>query len=599
MAHELAYSRGVVLVDYGREVEEEIARLQERIEGMDHIPSKYAPRWLALKLLEEDPVVSERVGAMPGGPGLIAEAEKSVRHLRSIYGDDVDTIIADRRYGFISGLVKETVKRSSAQRMTASDQIDKVVTNRVLGIPIFLVAMWIVFQVTANASGPYNDWVGGVIGGPITNWVLAILGVLGLGGTWVESLLVDGVIAGVGGVLVFVPLLMILYVFLAILEDSGYMARAAFVMDRLMHAVGLHGKSFLPMIVGFGCTVPAIYATRTLENEDDRILTSLIVPFMSCGARLPVYVVLGAAFFGAAAGRVIFWLYVLGIVMAILSGILLRKVLFSGKQQSPFVMELPPYRMPTLKGVLIHMWERTSAFVYKAATIIMVTSIIIWFLMSMPWGVEHPRDSYFGKISAAVSPVFAPAGFGTWEASGSLITGFVAKEVVVGTMSQIYAGSEAEEAVSGEPLEAAAGEEVGLEEAVIGEPAEAVALDEEEATPSFVQDVAGIVTSFVDATVDFAKSVVSIIPGIDLMGEEEPEEEDTALTNGLQNTFTPLSAMSFMVFVLLYTPCMVAVAAQRAEFGTKWMAFGAVYLLAVAWIVSVIVYQGGRLLGYV
>ena len=583
MAHELAYSRGVVLVDYGREVEEEIARLQERIEGMDHVPSKYAPRWLALKLLEEDPVVCETVGAMPGGPGLIAEAEKSVRHLRSIYGDDVDTIIADRRYGFISGLVKETVKRSSEQRMTASDQIDKIVTNRVLGIPIFLIAMWIVFQVTANASGPYIDWVDGVIGGPLTNWVLAILGVLGLGGSWVESLLVDGVIAGVGGVLVFVPLLMILYIFLAILEDSGYMARAAFVMDRLMHAVGLHGKSFLPMIVGFGCTVPAIYATRTLENEDDRILTSLIVPFMSCGARLPVYAVLGAAFFGLSAGRVIFWLYVLGIVMAILSGILFRKVLFAGKPQSPFVMELPPYRMPTLKGVLIHMWERTSAFVYKAATIIMATSIVIWFLMSMPWGIENPRDSYFGKISAAVSPVFAPAGFGTWEASGSLITGFVAKEVVVGTMAQIYAGGQPEEAVTEEPFEAAVGEEA----------------EQEEATPSFVQDVGDIVTSFVGATIDFGKSIVSIVPGIDVMGEEEPEEEDTALTDGLQRTFTPLSALSFMVFVLLYTPCMVTVAAQRAEFGTKWMAFSAVYLFAVAWVVSVIVYQGGRLLGYV
>ena len=586
MAHELAYSKGFVLVDYGREVEEEIVRLQERIEQMDHLPSKYAPRWLALKLLEEDPVVRNTVSAIAGGPGLLAEAEKSVRHLRSIYGDDVDTIIADRRYGFISGLVKETVKRSSEQRMTASDQIDKIVTNRILGIPIFLVAMWIVFQVTANASGPYIDWVDGVIGGPLTNWVLAILGVLGLGGTWVESLLIDGVIAGVGGVLVFVPLLMILYIFLAILEDSGYMARAAFVMDRLMHAVGLHGKSFLPMIVGFGCTVPAIYATRTLENEDDRVLTGLIVPFMSCGARLPVYAVLGAAFFGAAAGQVIFWLYILGIVMAILTGIVLRRVLFANKPQSPFVMELPPYRMPTLKGVLIHMWERTSAFVYKAATIIMVTSVIIWFLMSMPWGVEHPRDSYFGKVSAAIAPVFAPAGFGTWEASGSLITGFVAKEVVVGTMSQIYAGSE--------PAEAEA-----VTESESPKASAAVEAEEAEATPTFFEDVGEIITSFFNATVDFVKSVVSIIPGINLMGEEEPEEEDTVLTSGLQGTFTPLSALSFMVFVLLYTPCMVAVAAQRAEFGTKWMLFGAGYLLVVAWIVSVIVYQGGRLLGYV
>lgn len=586
MTHELAYSKGVLLVDYGREVEEEIAKLQDSIEEMPDVLKGYSARWLALKLLEEDPDIQAKLESVPGGRALITKAASSIDHLRRVYGDDVDTLIADRRYGFISGLVKETVRRTGDQRITASDQVDKIVTHRLLGIPIFLIAMWLVFQMTANASGPYIDWVDGVIGGPLTNWALAILGVLGLASTWVESLVVDGVIAGVGGVLVFVPLLMILYLFLAILEDSGYMARAAFVMDRVMHAFGLHGKSFLPMIVGFGCTVPAIYATRTLENEDDRILTSLIVPLMSCGARLPVYAVLGAAFFQATAGRVIFWLYVLGIVMAILTGIVFKRVLFAGKPPSPFVMELPPYRMPTLKGLLIHMWERTSAFVYKAATLIMATSIVIWFLMNMPWGVENTRDSYFGKVSAAIAPVFAPAGYGNWEASGSLITGFIAKEVVVGSMAQIYAGGEedaAPAAAEGEAEKSAVGESVS---------------EEEEATPTFFEDVGFVVTSFVDATIDTAKSVVSIVPGVDLMGEEEEEEEDTALTDGLHRSFTPLSAISFMVFVLLYTPCMVAVAAQRAEFGTKWMLFGAGYLLVLAWVVSVIVYQGGLLLGY-
>ena len=581
MAHELAYSRGVFLVDYGRETEEEIARLQEEIEQSPELSKKYSSRWLAVKLLEEDSNIQAKVQAIPGGASILAKAQNGIKHLRNVYGDDVDTIIADRRYGFISGLVKETVRRTIEQRITSSDKIDKIVTNRILGIPIFLVAMWIMFQMTANASGPYLDWVDGVIGGPLTNWVVAVLNLLGLGGTWVESLAVDGVIAGVGGVLVFVPVLLFLYFFLAILEDSGYMARAAFVMDRLMHALGLHGKSFLPMIVGFGCTVPAIYATRTLESEDDRVLTSLIVPLMSCAARLPVYILLATVFFVNRAGQVIFWLYVLGIVMAIITGMVFKRTIFANKPPSPFVMELPPYRMPTLKGVLIHMWERTSTFVRKAATIIMATSIVIWFLMSMPWGVENPRDSYFGKVSAAIAPVFAPLGCGNWEASGSLITGFIAKEVVVGTMSQIY-GSEEEAAAVTE----------AVEEATPGE------VEEEEATPTFFEDLGGIVTSFIDATVDTVKTVISIIPGVDLIGGEEEEEGDTALLTGLQQNFTPLSAVAFMVFVLLYTPCMVAIAAQRAEFGTKWMLFGAGYLLILAWVVSVIVYQGGRLLGY-
>ncbi|HEC35326.1 MAG TPA: ferrous iron transport protein B, partial [Anaerolineae bacterium] len=384
--HELAYSRGFSLVDYGREVEEEIARLQEAIEKVPALTARYPSRWLALKLLEEDSeIISQMKASVTGGGTVLAQARKSIAHLRNVYGDDAETIIADRRYGFISGLVKEVVRRPAVDRLTLSDKIDKVVTNRVLGIPIFLVAMWFVFKMTAEVSGAYLDWVDGVIGGPLTRWVVAILNLIGLGGTWFESLMVDGVIAGVGGVLVFVPVLLFLYFFLALLEDSGYMARAAFVMDRLMHALGLHGKSFMPMLIGFGCTVPAIYATRTLENEDDRKLTGFLAPMMSCGARLPVYAIFAAAFFPENAGRFIFGLYLLGIVLAIVSGMVLKRTLFKGKPPSPFVMELPPYRLPTFKGILIHMWERSSVFVRKAGTIIMTVSIILWFLMNIPW----------------------------------------------------------------------------------------------------------------------------------------------------------------------------------------------------------------------
>ena len=564
--HDLAYSRGIFLVDYGREVEEEIARLQAVIEKSPALTERYTSRWLAIKLLEEDKEIVTKIEAAGGGAAVMAQTRKSLAHLRNVYGDDAETIIADRRYGFISGLVKEVVRRPAVDRLTISDKIDRVVTNRVLGIPIFLVAMWFVFKMTAEVSGSYLDWVDGVIGGPITRWAVAILNLVGLGGTWFESLTVDGVIAGVGGVMVFVPVLLFLYFFLSLLEDSGYMARAAFVMDRLMHALGLHGKSFMPMLIGFGCTVPAVYATRTLENEDDRKLTGFLAPMMSCGARLPVYAIFAAAFFPDNAGQFIFGLYLLGIVLAIVTGMVLKRTLFKGKPPSPFVMELPPYRLPTLKGILIHMWERSSVFVRKAATIIMAVSVVLWFLMNIPWGVENPRDSLFGKGSAAIAPLLAPAGFGDWEAAGALVTGFVAKEVVVGTMSQIYVGG---------------GEEEEAEEAT-----------------TFFQDLGEIVVGFWDATVDTVKATVSLVPGVDLMGEGEEEEEDTALVRALQESFTPLQAVAFCVFVLLYIPCMVAVAAQRQEYGNKWTLFNAVYLTALGWVAATLIYQVGRLMGF-
>jgi ferrous iron transport protein B len=342
-----------------------------------------------------------------------------------------------------------------------------------------------------------------------------------------------------------------------------------------MHALGLHGKSFLPMLVGFGCTVPAFYATRTLENEKDRILTGLLVPFMSCGARLPVYVLFASIFFPDNSGAVIFGLYLTGIVTAIVLGILLKNTLFKGKEQSPFVMELPPYRMPTLKGIWFHMWERTSAFVRKAWTIIMVTSILIWVLLAIPtsgggsFADAEVTDNAFATASKAIAPTFAPLGFDSWEASGALVTGFVAKEVVVGTMAQVY----------------------GVEEA------------EEEAEPTtFFKDVGEIVTSFVGATVDTIKSIPLIV-GINLFEEEEeaePTDLMVAVGEGFEqssNGHGALASLAFMVFVLIYTPCMVAVAAERQELGSKWMWFSVIGQLALAWVMAFVVFQGGKLLG--
>lgn len=563
-------------IDYGREAEDEINHLTQVIANTPAVTSMYPARWLAIKLLETDEDIQKRLRVLQGGAAVLDEAQKSTARLAAVYGDEVDVAIADRRYGWINGLVREVVRRPAVDRLTVSDKIDQIVTHRLLGIPIFLAAMWFVFKLTADVSAPYLDWVDGLINGPIARWGVALLSVVGLGGSWVESLFLDGIIAGVGGVLVFVPVLVFLYLALAVLEDSGYMARAAFVMDRLMHTLGLHGKSFLPMLVGFGCTVPAMYATRTLENSKDRILTGLLVPFMSCGARLPVYVLFAAVFFAQNSGAAVFSMYLLGIVTAILLGIVLKNSLFKGKEQSTFVMELPPYRLPTLRGIWFHTWERTSAFLRKAWTVIMATSILLWLLMAIPAGGQgnfadtDVNHSVFATVTHAISPAFAPLGFGSWEASGALVTGFVAKEVVVSTMSQVYAVEEAEE-----------------------EAAE---------NPTFFEDLGEVVTSFVGATVDTIKSLPLIV-GINLF-EEEAEEEPSALMGAIKNGFESssgghgaLAALAFMVFVLIYTPCMVAVAAERQELGMNWTWVSVFGQLALAWLMALIVFQGGKLLG--
>lgn len=562
-------------IDYGSEIERELNQLETTIHQHQHIAEQFPVRWLAVKLLEGDDDIQTRLRVVEGGMEVLVQVNNSADKLEKEFDDDVDVIVADERYGWINALVRKTVDRSRVNRLTRSDQVDRIVTHRLFGIPIFFLAMWAVFKLTADVSAPYLDWVDGVISGPISNWVIGLLSLVGLGGSWVESLFVDGIIAGVGGVMVFVPVMMFLYLALALLEDSGYMARAAFVMDRLMHALGLHGKSFLPMLVGFGCTVPAMYATRTLENEKDRILTGLLVPFMSCGARLPVYVLFAAIFFPQNAGLVVFSMYFLGILTAIVLGIILKNSLFKGKEESTFVMELPPYRLPSLRSIWFHMWERTYSFMRKAWTIIMATSIVIWFLLAIPvrggasFADTDVSNSAFATVNEWVTPALAPLGFNSWQASSALMTGFLAKEVVVSTMSQVYAVAGAEEVA---------------------------------APTTFFEDLGEIVTSFVSATGDTIKSLPLIV-GIDLL-DEEAEEEPTALMHAVRAGFDEssnghgaLAALAFMVFVLIYTPCMTAVAAEKQELGAKWMWVSIIGQLTLAWLMAFAVYQGGLLLG--
>ena len=355
---------------------------------------------------------------------ILEAKEHSLRHLRSIYGDEAETVIAEARYGFISGLVKEVVRRPAIERLTLSDKIDKVVINRWLGIPFFLAIMYGVFEFTFKVSAPLMDWIDGGFG-----WLGEQAASLG---GWGGSLLGDGIIGGVGSVLVFIPPIFLLFLTLSFLEDLGYLARAAFVMDRVMHKVGLHGRSFIPMVLGFGCNIPGIMATRVIENPKDRLTTILINPLMSCGARLPIYVLFAGAFFSAHQGLVVLSMYLIGIVLAIIMALVLRKWVLPGPS-GHFVMELPPYRLPTLKSVLLHTWERGKVFLIRAGSIIFGIVVLVWLLDYA--GALEP-------IGRALAPILVPCGFGQWQAAVALIFGFLAKEVVVGTLGTLFAGAE-------------------------------------------------------------------------------------------------------------------------------------------------------------
>ncbi len=577
---------------YTGEVAAELDELEAVISADSAIAQMISPRWLATKLLEEDPAILEAL-EQRGATALLAAAASSRARIEAATGEDAETLIADQRYGFIGEIIDAVVDRPSHAVQTASDRIDAIVTHRIWGLPIFLLMMWLVFQFTANVSAPYLDWIDVFINETVYGWATAGLAAVGLGGTWFSSLLTDGIIAGVGGVLVFVPVLLFLYLALAVLEDSGYMARAAFVMDRVMRWLGLHGKSFLPMIVGFGCTVPAVYATRTLENEKDRKLTALLATFMSCGARLPVYVVFGAAFFGAASGNLIFAMYLIGIGVALATGFAMKHTIYRGQPPAPFVMELPPYRVPHPSDVGRQMWDRTRSFIIKASSVILAMSVILWLLMAIPgragagsFNDVPPQDSLFGVTAGAVAPVFAPAGFGTWEATGSLMTGLMAKEVIVGTMNQIYVGEE-------------------------------TVAETSEPTRTLLQDVGATLIGFGRATLLTLQEVVNIIPRtinlipfvelpyLDLFPVAAEATGSTRLQAALVETFTLsagsaaaglVAAVAFNIFVLLYVPCMTTVAAMRAEFGSRWMWVQIIYTLVIAWVAAVLVFQIGRLL---
>jgi ferrous iron transport protein B len=542
------------ILSYGTDIETVLSGLHDHLQrNHSGLLEQYPQRWLLIKLLEGDGLVMKAANIPSGSlPPTLFE------HLLRAHGDDIEGLLADTRYALSAGLCREVLAKPEKRNIEMTERIDRVVLNRFLGIPIFVAAMWLLFKLTFDLSSPFSDWLDAMTSGPFKRWTTAIMNGIGAP-DWTVSLINDGVIAGVGSVLVFVPVIFAMMFFITFLEGSGYMARAAFVMDRAMHAIGLHGKSFIPMLLGFGCNVPGIYATRTLENQKDKILTALLIPLMSCGARLPVYVLFAAVFFPDNAGTVIWTLYILGMLLAVLMGFIFKKTLFRGEAPL-FIMELPPYRMPSFTSLMLHTWEKGKHFLIKAGTYIFAVSVLVWFMLNLPWGVEQKRDSYLGKAGAAIAPIFQPMGFGTWEASASLITGVIAKEIVVGTMGEIYAPPAAEEETAEKPT--------------LGE------------------DLKEIVVSFGGA-IKTAISTVLYLPQ-----PEEPEEELTGLREALRGQFTPLSSFAFMAFVLLYMPCVVVGAAMRAEFGSwKWVGVAFVYSTILAWTVSLIIYQGGRFLG--
>ncbi len=517
-------------INYGNIIEEQIAPLSAEIHKAEDLPQQFSVRYWALKLLEGDKEASEELKNCMELPRWKHIAKNSARKIESQMGVDVETAMNGAKYGFINGALQETYKPGNKDTQKKTRRIDRLVANRWLGFPIFILVMWIMFSSVFMLGAYPQEWIDSLFG-----WLGEVAERLIPDGA-VQDLVVNGIIGGVGSVAVFIPQILILYLFISLMEDSGYMARAAFIMDRLMHKMGLHGKSFIPMLMGFGCNVPAIMATRTIESRSSRMITILVTPFMSCSARLPVLVLFAGAFFPEHAALVLLGLYLLGIIVAIVTARLLRLVKYS-KDETPFVMELPPYRWPTLRATLRHMWEKCAQYIKKIGTVILLSTIVIWFLSYYPRPVESTEqkamitdcrgevgspgdeggineDSFIAWIGHTVEPVLAPLGQ-NWRSSIALITSIPAKELVVSTLGVLYS-SDSEESIQ--------------------------------------QDLRS------------------------------------------SGDFTPRSAAAFMVFILLFFPCIATIAAIADETGSrKWALFSIIYNTAVAWIAGYIVYTIGGL----
>ncbi|MFR9018830.1 MAG: ferrous iron transport protein B [Fusobacterium sp.] len=529
------------------------------------ILSKYSLDFVTIKLLEKD---SDFLEKMQKDYSLNCEnyLDSYIKEIEERYDEDIDTILAEKRYGKIKGIIAETLKTSLKSRLDFTEKVDKILLNRVLGLPIFLLIIAGLMTIVFNGSAPFIDWIDGFVGGFIGKYA----GIL-MEGTpdWLNSLVVDGIIGGVGGVMTFVPLMFFLYFFLSILEESGYMTRVAFLMDKIMRKLGLNGKAFVPMVLGFGCTVPAIYATRTLEDEKSRKLTAALAPFMSCGARLPVYGLFTAAFFGAKAGFVVMSLYLFGIVAAIILGVILKRFEYFKVDNKALLIELPPYRIPSFKVIMKSTLTRTGGYLKKATSIILGILILLWGLTYFPNNGDAEK-SYMAGIGRVIAPVLKPTGFADrWETVAAIVPSIAAKEVVVGFMAQVLELPEDEGA-------------------------------EEETT--FAEDLKEQISGLGSAVKDSAAGIISFDVNslFAAPDAEEIEEEGRGVveaTAGLWkgDPLAPLRAYSFMVFILLVVPCAVTLGAIKQEFGKEYLFKLIGIMLAVPYIASAIIFQVGRL----
>lgn len=517
-----------VHINHGHEIEQGIADIQAFLKQDENIRQRYSTRYLGIKLMEHDHDVEKMIGSLPQADKIFAARDKADRRVREETNTDSETAVMDAKYGFIHGALKEAAYKTGNKKDTyqLTHWLDSFITNKVLGFPIFIALMWLMFEVTFSLGQYPMDWIESGVA-----WLGQTISTYFPDGP-IKDMLVDGVIGGVGAVIVFLPQILILYFFISYMEDSGYMSRAAFIMDKLMHKMGLHGKSFIPLIVGFGCNVPAVMATRTIESRKSRLITMLILPMMSCSARLPVYIMIIGTFFSAQyRSTMMMSLYLIGILMAVFLGWLFSKFVIKG-EDTPFVMELPPYRLPTWKAITRHTWEKGKLYLKKMGGIILVASIIVWALGYFPHNeqlsrAEQQEQSYIGRIGKAIEPVFRVQGF-SWKLDVGIVAGVGAKEIVASTIGVLYSSEGS--------------------------------VDEDDAT------------------------------------SDEPEKYSRLRKQMTADGITPLTAYAFLLFILLYFPCVAVIAAIKGETGSwKWALFSAGYTTLLAWIVSAAFYQIGSL----
>ena len=537
-------------ISYGEEIENELNRIINSINSHADTVLQSSDRWTAVKLLEQDQEIIKRLKKTD--QDRYGEIEKvvsaSIRHINNILRDSPEVVIADARYGFIKGALREAYEEADTDNIDITEKIDSIITNRFLGIPVFALIIWLMFQFVFTLGRYPMGWIESGFE-KLSVWLNSLIP-----GELLRSLIVDGIIGGVGGVIVFTPNIALLFLVIALLEDSGYMARAAFVMDRIMHRIGLHGKSFIPLIIGFGCTVPAYMGSRILENKKDRLITMHINTFSSCGARLPVYILLSGAFFPAIAGNIIFSIYFIGIIFAIIMAKVLRATRFKGELE-PFVMELPPYRIPTFKGVFIHTWERTWMYLKKAGTIILAISVLMWFLFTFP--IPGPGDyseDFEGRRTLL-------------EESHS--SGEITEGAYMGAVAEVDGKIAAEK----------------LEFSVAGR------------TGKFLEPVfrpLGFDWRMVVASISGIAAKEVIVSNFStLFSLQGTDEGSVGLQQKLKESYDPLKGYTFMLFVLLYFPCIASMVVFRREAGTKEMFFQMGYTSVLAWVVAFVVYQVG------